>query len=474
MIRALIFFAVLGFAVWGAMVLTDNPGWVSLEWSGYRIDTSFAFLLGAVAVISVASALLYRFWLFLRRGPEKMKTAWDAKRRQKGYQALTRGMVAVAAGDADEAQRQVRRADVLLDEPPLTMLVSAQAAQMKGDEAAASAFFMAMTKRPETEFLGIRGLLNQAIKRGDRTEALSLARRAHRLQPKSIWVASNMFDLQIRTGQWLDARVTCGDLARRKSIGKDETKRRQAVLSYQLSRQAGEAGDGGAALGHLRDANKLAPGFIPVVADLSRRWVDGGKSSKAAKLIEDAWARNPHPALLEPYWNACAAVDALERVRATEKLVKLNPGHIESLVALARASLDARLWGEARQALEKTLATPSLASPGPPSGRVCRMMAELEESENGDSGHAREWLVRASAAADPAWVCDHCGNTVGEWSVVCGKCEEFDSFDWRTPASILGLPEGGDLGESDPGAPSGVTGDITEPIRLPPGGIQAG
>ncbi len=470
MIRALEFFVVLGFDVWGVMLLTDHPGWVSLEWSGYRIDTSFAFLLGVVVMISVAAALLYRFWLFLCRSPGKMKTAWNTKRRQKGYQALTRGMVAVAAGDATEAQRQVRRADVLLDEPPLTMLVSAQAAQMKGDEAAASAFFTAMTKRPETEFLGVRGLLNQAIKRGDRTEALSLARRAHRLQPKSTWVASNMFDLQIRTGQWLDARVTCEDLARRKLIDKDETKRRKAVLSYQLSRQAGEAGDGGTALGHLRDANKLAPEFIPAVAGLAGRWVDGGKSSKAARLIEDTWAANPHPALLEPYWKARAAVDALERVRVTEKLAKLNPDHIESLIARARALLDARIWGEARQYLEKTMDEGA----GPP-GRVCRMMAVLEESENGDSGHAREWLVRASeAAADPAWVCDHCGYTVGAWSVVCGKCEDFDSFDWRTPASILGLPESGGLPESDAGAPPGVTDDPPETIRLPPGGIEAG
>ena len=464
MIRALMFFVVLGFSVWGIMLLTDHPGWVSLEWGGYRIDTSFAFLLGVVVMISVAAALLYRFWLFLCRSPGKMKTAWNTKRRQKGYQALTRGMVAVAAGDANEAQRQVRRADVLLDEPPLTMLVSAQVAQMKGDEAAASAFFTAMTQRPETEFLGVRGLLNQAIKRGDRTEALSLVRRAHRLQPKSTWVASNMFDLQIRTGQWLDARVTCKDLTRRKLIDKDEAKRRKAVLSYQLSRQAGAAGDGGTALGHLRDANKLAPDFIPAVAGLAGRWVDGGKSSKAAKLIEDAWAASPHPALLESYWNACAADDALERVRVTEKLVKLNPDHIESLIARARASLDARLWGEARQALEKTMDGGS----GPP-GRVCRMMAELEESENGNSGHAREWLVRASeSAADPAWVCDHCGNTVGEWSVVCGKCEDFDSFDWRTPVSILGLPKSG------PGTPPDVQENLLESIQLPPGGIEAG
>ncbi len=465
MFRALVFFIVLGFVIWGTLILTDQPGSVSMQWSGYRIDTSVAFLLGAVALISFACALLYRFWLFLRRSPATMMGAWKAKRRQRGYQALTRGMVAVAAGDANEAQRQVKRADVLLEEPPLTMLVSAQAAQMRGDEAAAGKFFAAMTKRPETEFLGLRGLLNQAIKRGDKVEALSLVRRAHRLQPKSTWVGSNMFDLQIRTGQWLDARVTCDDLGRGQLIGNDEAKRRKAVLSYQLSLQARDAGDGDAVLAHLRDANKLAPEFIPAVADLAGRWVDGGKTVKAAKLIEGAWGARPHPALVEPYLKALKALDGLDRVRATEKLVQPNPKHLESLIALAKASLDARLWGEARHFLEK-----ALAEAQDPPARVCRMMAELEENENADSGLAREWLMRASqAVADPAWVCDHCGNTVGVWSVICGKCEEFDPFDWRPPTSILALPESGDLPES-----RGLEDDVRETVRLPPGGIEAG
>ncbi|MDP7227702.1 MAG: heme biosynthesis HemY N-terminal domain-containing protein [Alphaproteobacteria bacterium] len=440
-------------------MVTDLPGLVSLEWRGYRIDTTVAFLFGAVVLMSFTSAVVYRFWLFLRRTPGNMAGAWKAKRRQRGYQALTRGMVAVAAGDAIEADRQVKRADVLLDEPPLTMLVSAQSAQMKGDEEAANKFFTAMVKRPETEFLGLRGLLNQAIKRGDKVEALSLVRRAHRLQPKSTWVASNMFDLQIRTGQWLDARVTCDDLARGSLIDKDDAKRRKAVLSYQLSLLARDAGDGEAALGHLRDANKLAPGFVPAVADLAGRWVDGGKAKKAAKLIEGAWGTAPHPDLLEPYWRACNASDALDRVRATEKLVESQPRHLESLIALARASLDARLWGEARQYLEKALAAAMV-----PQARICRMMAELEEVENADSSLAREWLMRASqAAADPAWVCDHCGNTVAQWSVVCGKCEEFDRFDWRIPESIQALPGGGDLED-----------DMQETVQLPPRGIEAG
>jgi HemY protein len=462
MFRALVFFAILAAAVWGAVSLADHPGSVSLQWGGYRVDTSFAVLMGLVAAIAVAAALGYRFWVFLRGAPRQFLWAWRAKRRQQGYQALTRGMVAVAAGDANEARREANRANALLDEPPLTMLVSAQAAQMKGDEKAAGTFFKAMMERPETEFLGLRGLLNQAIKRGDKLEALSLARRAYRLQPKSTWVAANMFELQTQTAQWLDARVTCDDLKRQKLIGADEAKRRRAVLSYQLSQEAKARGDAGEALDNLLDAHKLAPGFIPAVADLAQHWIGQGKTTKAVKMIEATWEAEPHPALLKPYWNAQKSSDALERVRATERLAKRHPGHPESHIALGLASLEARLWGEARKHLES-----AIDAAGPPTpARVCRMMAELEESENGDSTRAREWLMRAStAAADPVWVCDHCGNSVGRWSVVCGKCESFDSFRWRTPPSIVSLPEG----ESADGEL------ITEgPAALPSGGIEAG
>ena len=43
----------------------------------------------------------------------------------KGIKHL-RGMVAIAAGDAIEARKQEKQAHVLLDEPPLTMLLSAK------------------------------------------------------------------------------------------------------------------------------------------------------------------------------------------------------------------------------------------------------------------------------------------------------------------------------------------------------------
>ena len=58
--------------------------------------------------------------------------------------------------------------------------------------------------------------------------------RAYRLQPKSTWVAANMFELQTQTAQWLDARVTCDDLKRRKLINTDEVKRRDIMKDMSM------------------------------------------------------------------------------------------------------------------------------------------------------------------------------------------------------------------------------------------------
>jgi len=52
-----------------------------------------------------------------------------------------------------------------------------------------------MLERPETAFLGLRGLLMQALKAGDRREALELARRAYEERPKTGWAITTLLAL---------------------------------------------------------------------------------------------------------------------------------------------------------------------------------------------------------------------------------------------------------------------------------------
>jgi len=72
----------------------------------------------------------------------------------------------------------------------------------------------------------------------------------------------------------------------------------------------------------------------------------------------------------------------LKRVGVVRKLAAHKPEDLESHLALAQATLDAGLWGEARRHLDAT-------GGSNPSVRVCRMMAELEERAESDPAKVR-------------------------------------------------------------------------------------
>src|SRR5919202_454843 len=108
---------------------------------------SVAVMLLGVLALAVLVGLLWRIFRGVVTGPRAFWRRRRERRRRAGYRALTQGMVAVAAGDPDKAQRYARKADVLLADPPLTLLLSAQAAQLNGDETAARKYFQAMLKR---------------------------------------------------------------------------------------------------------------------------------------------------------------------------------------------------------------------------------------------------------------------------------------------------------------------------------------
>ncbi|MGY8958339.1 MAG: heme biosynthesis HemY N-terminal domain-containing protein, partial [Alphaproteobacteria bacterium] len=247
--RVLLLVALVAATVTLAVWFADHPGVVSLEWAGFRFDTSIGVLFALVVFVAAAAAASYRLWRFLRRAPRNLSNARQVRRRRQGYRFLSQGMVAVAAGDSAEAARLSKKADRLLQEPALTMLLSAQAAQLDGDEDAAQRYFSAMLDQPDMAFLGVRGLLTQAIKSGDATEALQLAKQANGLRPNTKWVVEELFDQQIAISDWAAADDTISrSSGRRKPIDPVVARRRRAVLGVAESQNQETQGNAAAAL----------------------------------------------------------------------------------------------------------------------------------------------------------------------------------------------------------------------------------
>jgi len=433
MTRALWLFAQIAIVVLAAYWLSTHPGRVAFNVDDWRIDTSIGFLVFIVAVLIMLVVVVSRFWGAIRRAPGQFFESRRMSRRQRGYKALTQGMVAVAAGDAQEARRAARRADALLDEPPLTMLLSAQAAQLGGEETAARRYFEAMLDHPDTAFLGVRGLLMQAIKAGDKGEALRLAERAYRLRPETEWVVDQLFELQVESALWSDANETIATAIRRKTLPAADARRRRAAVLVEQSRVAEAEGDLDMALSRAREAHDLDPALVPATLALARLFKARDRAGRAVRLIEEAWARGPTPELAAAYGALIEDQDPLARVKRFQRLFSFRPDHRESHIALAEASLAARLWGEARKHL-------SAAGGNAPTARVCRLMAELEELEKGDMASSRQWLARATTAMpDEAWVCNGCGAVAGAWSALCGNCNAFGSLAWQPPPRAMRL-----------------------------------
>ena len=443
MLRALYTFLVIAALSALAIWLADNPGNLVVHWRGYEIRTSFVVGLGLMILVAFLALFAYRLASGFLRSPASVSSFLDARRRRRGFLALTRGMVAVAAGDAGEARRFAGQAQRLLDETPLTLLLAAQAAQLEGQEDAATKYFEAMLAAPDTAFLGLRGLFVQARRAGDRARALELARRAFALRPKTPWAAQAVFEIETAEEDWDAALATLDRMLSAKLVERDAARHRRAVLLTAQAMTADEAarqqfGEAKVrtrekALSLALDAAALERDFVPAVALAARLCGETGRVRRGAKLIEDVWSRAPHPDLAEAYMNLVEGESAYDRFKRVRLLVGHNRDHAESRVALARAAVGARDWLAARGALEPFIGAGAAERP---TQRVCELMAEIEEGEHGDRGGAREWLARAlHAPEDAAWTGE--AYRARQWLAINPVTGEFDALEWKAPGLRL-------------------------------------
>jgi HemY protein len=446
--RILVALAVIAAAVALAVYFAGNPGHVEIAWQGWLIDTSVGVLVGLAALLAMLVAGLALAVAALRRMPRNLRRRRAGRRRHAGERELTRGIVALAAGRAVEAQRHANRAGALLEGAAMPILLAAEAAGRQGDAASARAAYTSLLASPETEFLGLRGLIGQALRAGDDATAQRLAERARLLRPDAPWLAESLLVLEARADEWQAARDTLAAAERRQAIPAERARHHRGVVLHQMSLAAERAGDLREAVRLAARAQRFAPDLAALAYHHAGLLKGLGRVRAAARVIESTWRLTPHPELARLYLEIRPNPDPLARAAALQRLGAANPGAIETHLSLAEAALAAQLWGEARHHLAAAGAAPT-GSPavGPsaasdpalePSRRLCLLMARLEEGETGDLGASRAWLDRTvGAPPDPTYRCRNCGGESGQWQALCPHCGAFDTLFWGTPPATF-------------------------------------
>jgi HemY protein len=422
MLKVILFVLASCVIVAAAWLLAAVPGHVTASVGSLTIDTSTPIAILLLVAVMLAALILLRIVRALL-GIPRTTAAWSHRRRlTSGERAITRVLIALAAGEQGEARKEARRANALLGDSPQTLLLVAEAGRLSGREDEAEAAFQKLAKRSDAKFLGLRGLLRQAVDRHDWPEALVIANQAEAAHPGTVWLRQQRGELALQTENWAEALELIGPDPRRPT--------------YYVAAADAES-DPSRALSFARLAWKQDPSFPPAALAYATRLRATGHEKKAQSCIAETWKRAPHPDLAA--FALLPDSDKLTRTRAAKRLVSRNPTHPERRILLAQIALDAGLTGEARHQIE------SAQAEGHHQRRLCLLLAEIEEQERGttEAGRlAQRDALRQAATAepDPHWQCTDCHADHTAWHSKCSTCGSVGTIQWLSGAQTSRLP----------------------------------
>ncbi len=426
--------ALIAFAWWVAAL----PGTISATISGTTFEMSAPVALLMLALLFLALYVVLRLLGALVRLPRRGRARARRRDRARGDQAVTRALVALAAGDGSVAQREAGRGRRFLGDTPLTLLLNAQAFRQAGREEDAANLFQQLASRKDTAFLGLRGLMRQATAREDWSAAGELANRAERVRPGAQWLKDERKVLALRTSQWNDALRLSGP----------ENRAALAVAA------AGAEPDKSAALRLAKQAWTADPALAPAAVAYASRLRAAGKDSRANDVLRRSWAIQPHPDIAAEYMADLS--DKQLRLRAAAGLAQQNANHPESHLLQAQAALDAGMLPEARRQVDLARAA------GSNQRRVWVLMADIADQE-GRGGEAQDALRHlASADPDPFWRCAACGTAHAAWKPVCDACNTPGKIAWVQPSHGIVVRQVPLLDHAGSGALVADAGGITE------------
>ncbi len=435
-IKIVVFIALVAGATFGAAHLLEMEGGVRIVMAGQEFNLTplkaviaLVLLVIAIWLLLKLAAFLIALLKFINGDETAISRYFDRNRQEKGYRALTDGLMALASGEGEQAMSKANKAEKYLRKPELTNLITAQAAEMAGDGKRAEKVYKKLLKDERTRFVGVRGLMKQKLSAGDTETALRLAQTAFSLKPRHQEVQDTLLQLQAQQEDWKGARETLKAKLKYGALPRDVHKRRDAVLALSEARGVLDEGNDIAAREAAIEANRQSPDLIPAAVMAARGYIEQGAKRHAIRVIKKAWEAQPHPDLAAVFAKLEPDESPEQRLKRFGKLLKLQPDHRETRLLEAELHLAAEDFPGARRALGDMVEND-------PDARVLTIMAAVERGEGASDAVVKGWLARAlSAPRGPQWVCENCHHIHAEWVPACENCHAFDTLSWTSPPS---------------------------------------
>lgn len=347
--------AVLIATVGMAVLAYQDPGYVLISRSDWALETSFSFFLAALVVAFVALYASVRFIINAWRLPAHLRALRRYRRTARARRLGQKGLLELAEGQWEQAERDLIRSAVDSDTPLLNYLGAVRAAQHQGAaERRDNYLALALQVLPEA---GLAVGITQAelhLAQGELRQALATLTPLRDSAPRQSRLLSLCAQTYERLGAWLDLSQLIPDLRRAKALEEAEIDRLEEVAYARRLDEAVRSGQ----IGKLRELWENIPRHLhgnPTVAGtFARHLACLGEGAEAEELLREILKQHWEPELVRLY-GLVRGRDLNRQLATAESWLKSQERNAGLLLTLGRICLQNRLWGKARTYLEASL-----------------------------------------------------------------------------------------------------------------------
>lgn len=366
------------------VTLNEDPGLVTIQLRGTTVQMSFAFAVAAIFIGFCAFYLITRLFSAVWRSPHRLRH-WQAHRRQdKAHRTLHRGLLKLAQGQWQRAEKDLSHSAQHSDSPALSLLSAAQAAQARGDPAARNHYLQLAQQSPGSPGLVDLTQAQMLIAEQKIEPAMQLLHNVQQHDPKNSLLLKLLKECYLALNEWKLLAELAPRLVKYGAASKDEAQHLEHEAYAHLLTHAALEGDDTRALDQVW-SNIPAPlqRMPSLLAVYVRFLIERGESSRPESLLRNAIEKRWHPSLVYLYGFTQSDVPT-KQLDAAEKWLKKYPQDAILLLTLGRLCLRQHLRGKAGSYLESSAAVD-------PRAETYMLLGTLAE-QTGDNSLAGEFF----------------------------------------------------------------------------------
>ncbi|MBD74239.1 MAG: hypothetical protein CMM96_01935 [Rickettsiales bacterium] len=382
---------------------SNHPGQVSIIWRGYLIELSFFILVIFLFLIIFATTMLSKIFLSIKSFPRQFTLRQKEKNLNLTRETLENITFSWINNDSKGMDIQARKIKRYTGDNIFSTMLLFQIALKSGEYDKAKKYLEILEKNRKTKFIAFKCKAMVLIKQNRRLEAKNYLEKAFAINPRDPWVCDNISVLLARTEKWLEAAKTLENVNN----------------SFQLSSKR---------VGYLLKSGadpvltyKISSDSIPVVLNVINFYLKQNNEEKVFEILKKTWRKLKFFGFVEAIFDE-TKFDiklALKRFKLVNKALKSDLASDETKIAMAYASLRAKLWEKSRGFLV-SIKKNNIDK------RVINIWTEL--SNNSD--RIKVPSFNNTTMESPYWYCQSCNLKFKAWEIICKECDGVGTVVW--------------------------------------------